>query len=119
MFSFTTWKHSGLAAAFLATLSCNAFAEDAPAPPPGAYCNTGAAIELRRLEYQLRAGSRNQNRPPMPSITTLYEKCQPGDIIEISADEVTGIGRMCNFTQTVIRATTTVFCVYAGVRPVR
>lgn len=120
MSSFTAWDRFGMVPSLFLFLGSTAFAQGIPNPqaPPsvGTYCATGVASVTRRLERQMRAASRNQNQPPMPGITTLYEKCQPGDIIAINGEEIAGIGSMCDFTKSIIWSDNTVVCVFIGVR---
>lgn len=106
--------------ATLAGVLCStALAQGTPQANVGTFCGTGAASVIRQLEQELRAASRNQNRVPEPSIAALYERCQPGDIIAISAEETGGIGSMCDFNKAVVRSADMVLCAYVGVRAER
>ncbi len=113
-------RQLALSAALAGSIGSTALAQGTPNPQAqpsiGTFCGTGAASVIRRLENQVRAGSRNPTQPAAPSITTLYERCQPGDIIAINAEEIGGIGSMCDFTKTVVWSANTVLCVYVGVR---
>lgn len=112
-------RQLAFSAALAGALGSTAAAQGTPEADIGTFCGTGAASVARQLQRQARAASRNQNQPPMPDITTLYERCRPGDIIAINGEEIGGIGTMCDFTKTIIWSDSSVVCVYVGVRALR
>jgi hypothetical protein len=117
MLSFSVWNRSALAAASFTALASVAHAQGSSPQTQtsiGSYCSTGVASVIRQIEQQARPTS--GDRRPMPSITTLFERCQPGDTIAISSTEVAGIGSMCDFPKAIVTSADTVLCVFNGIR---
>jgi hypothetical protein len=79
-----------------------------PAAEPSAYCRAAAAALIR-------GGGEAE-------MAAVQQNCRRGDIIAISAGDQGStfqIGRLCDFSKTIINAGGSVLCVLGGMRAIR